>query len=70
MQAFSKFEGTTLPDLSLDAVWQHGLATSSFAVLIAKEERVAQAVLDDAFTAGVLHDVGLPLLVTNKPEEY
>lgn len=70
MQVFSQFEGPAFPDFSLDTLWQHGLATSAFAKLIAKEERAAQLVIDDAFTAGLLHDVGLLLLATNKPEEY
>ena len=70
MQVFSQFEGAALPGFSLDALWQHGVATSSYAKLIAKEEQAAQIVIDDAFTAGLLHDVGLLLLATNKPEEY
>lgn len=70
MQVFSQFEGAAMPGFSLDALWQHGLATSSYAKLIAKEEEAAQTVTDDAFTAGLLHDVGRLLLATNKPEEY
>lgn len=69
-QVFSQFEGAALPGFSLDALWQHGMATSAVAKLIAKEEQVGQAVIDDAFTAGLLHDVGLLLLATNKPDEY
>ncbi|MBD0316525.1 MAG: HDOD domain-containing protein [Nitrospiraceae bacterium] len=70
MQVFSQFEGTALPGFSLDALWQHGIATSTSARRIAKEEGVPQSVVDDSFTAGLLHDIGLLLLVTNKPEEY
>lgn len=70
MQVFSQFEGATLHGFSLDALWQHGLATGTFARMIAKEEQVTQAVVDDAFTAGLLHDVGILLLATNRAEEY
>lgn len=70
MQVFSQFEGAALPGFSLDTLWQHGFATSAFARSIAKEERAAQSGVDDAFTAGLLHDVGLLLLATNKPDEY
>jgi HD-like signal output (HDOD) protein len=70
MQVFSQFDGAALPGFSLDALWQHGLATSSYARMIAKEEQAAQAVIDDAFTAGLLHDVGVLVLAANKPEEY
>lgn len=70
MQVFSQFEGTALPGFSLEALWQHGLATSAFARIIAKEEQAAQAVLDDALTAGLLHDVGILVLATNRAEDY
>lgn len=70
MQVFSQFEGTALPGCSLDALWQHGIATGTSARRIAKEERVAQSVVDDSFTAGLLHDIGLLLLAVNKPDEY
>lgn len=70
MQAFSKFDGAALPGFSLDALWQHGLKTSGYAKVIAKQERVSQAMLDDAFTAGLLHDIGILLLVSNMPEDY
>ena len=70
MQVFSQFEGAVLPGFSLDALWQHGMTTSTFAKMIAKEEQAAQRVIDDSFTAGLLHDVGILLLATNKPEEY
>jgi len=70
MQAFSKFDGTVLPGFSLDALWQHGLKTSGFAKAIAKEEQASQTMADDAFTAGLLHDIGLLLLASNRPEDY
>ncbi len=70
MQAFSKFDGVALPGFSLDALWQHGLKTSGFAKVIAQREQVPQAMVDEAFTAGLLHDIGLLLLASNKPEDY
>lgn len=70
MQVFSQFEGTALPGFSLETLWQHGLMTSKYARMIAKEEQVAQTVVDDALTAGLLHDVGILVLATNKAAEY
>ncbi len=70
MQAFSKFDGAALPGFSLDALWQHGLKTSGYAKAIAKQEKVSQIMIDDAFTAGLLHDIGLLLLASNMPEDY
>jgi len=70
MQVFSQFEAAGLPGLSLERLWQHGLATSSFARAIARNERAGQTVIDDAFAAGLLHDVGILLLATNKHDDY
>lgn len=70
MQAFSKFDGAALPGFSLEMLWQHGLKTSGYAKAIAKQEKVPQAMMDDAFTAGLLHDIGLLLLASNMPEDY
>ncbi|MCC6141257.1 MAG: HDOD domain-containing protein [Nitrospira sp.] len=70
MQAFSQFDGVALPGFSLNALWQHGLKTSGFAKVIAQQEQAPQAMVDEAFTAGLLHDIGLLLLASNKPEDY
>ena len=70
MQAFSKFDGAALPGFSLETLWQHGLKASGYAKAIAKQEHVIQAMIDDAFTAGLLHDIGLLLLASNMPEDY
>jgi putative nucleotidyltransferase with HDIG domain len=70
MQAFSKFEGTALPGFSIEALWQHGLAVSGYAKAIAKQEGVPQGMADDAFTAGLLHDIGRLVLASNLPGEY
>ncbi len=37
---------------------------------IAKETGASQAVMDEAFTAALLHDVGVLVLVANKPDDY
>jgi len=70
MQAFSQFDAKALPGFSLEALWQHGLKTSRYAKAIAKEERVPQAMIDDAFTAGLLHDIGMLVLASNMPDRY
>ena len=70
MQAFSQFTGKALPGVSIEALWQHGLTTGGYAKVIAKEERVPQAHIDDAFTAGLLHDIGLLVLASHLPDDY
>ena len=56
--------------LSLDKLWRHSLRTGIFAKTIAKEENQIQHVIDDSFTAGLLHDMGKPILSMNFPESY
>ena len=51
-------------------MWQYGLKTSGYAKAIAKEERVPLAMMDDAFTAGLLHDIGMLVLASNMPDLY
>ena len=70
MQAFSQFDAKALPGFSLEALWQHGLKTSGYAKAIAKEERAPQTLIDDAFTAGLLHDIGMLVLASNLPDGY
>ena len=70
MQAFSQFDAKSLAGFSLDALWQHGLKTSGYAKAIAKEECAPQAMIDDAFTSGLLHDIGMLVLASNMPDGY
>lgn len=70
MQAFSQFDGAALPGFSLEALWQHGLKTSGYAKAIARLEQFPQPVMDDAFTAGLLHDVGMLVLASNLSADY
>jgi len=70
MQAFSQFDAKALPGFSLEALWQHGLKTSGYAKAIARQEQVPQAMIDDVFTAGLLHDIGMLVLASNLPDGY
>lgn len=57
------------PPLSLDALWRHVLNVGLYARHIAELENAPRKMIDDSYTAGLLHDVGLLLLVTKMPEE-
>jgi HD-like signal output (HDOD) protein len=46
------------------------MVTGAHARDIARQEGVEQALVDDAFTAGMLHDVGTLVLATNLPDQY
>jgi HD-like signal output (HDOD) protein len=69
-QVFSQFDQAKLPSFSLDDLWRHALLTGAFARRIAKEEGVSQQALDEAYTAALLHDVGVLVLAAHRPNEY
>jgi len=50
--------------------WQHALAVAEETQQLARDQRVSAVVREDAFTAGILHDVGKVLQAANSPEEY
>jgi HD-like signal output (HDOD) protein len=58
MQIFSHFDQKQAGAFALDALWQHSLATSICAKRIAQEQQSDRHVVDHAFMAGLLHDVG------------
>ncbi|WP_447977091.1 HDOD domain-containing protein [Candidatus Nitrospira bockiana] len=70
MKVFSQFESASQTFFSLDVLWNHGMTTARYARALAKERGAESHVVDDAFTAGLLHDVGLLVLATNVPEKY
>jgi putative nucleotidyltransferase with HDIG domain len=67
---FSQFEESSLTALSIDRIWRHCLKVAIFAKEIAKNEVKDQMLIDDAFMAGMLHDIGKLILAANFREEY
>jgi HD-like signal output (HDOD) protein len=70
MKVFSQFESSSQTFFSLDVLWNHGMAAGRYARAIAKEQGGELRVMEDAFTAGLLHDVGQLVLATNVPAQY
>ena len=72
IEIFSKFNQSDIKsqDFSIDRLMNHSLICANYARLIAREEKADKTFQNDAFTAGVLHDVGVLLLVANLPQEY
>lgn len=56
--------------LALDALWHHSLAVGQFSKKIAQNETKEKKVIDDSFTAGLLHDVGQVVLAAKMPTEF
>ncbi len=67
---FQRYEGKTMVGVSVEQVLTHSLQVGQLAARIAKRESVDKHVAADAFTAGVLHDMGRVVLAINRPDEY
>ncbi|MFN0085853.1 MAG: response regulator [Blastocatellia bacterium] len=70
IQVFTQFDRTLLPNFSPDALISHSLRVGLFAKRIAHAEGAESSVVSDAFTGGLLHDVGRLVMVANLPWEY
>jgi HD-like signal output (HDOD) protein len=69
-KVFSQFEVKRIPGLWLDALWRHSLETSLFARSLGMTEKLPRKSMDEAFTAGILHDLGKLILAQNFPDGY
>ncbi len=67
---FSQFESRKMGGISIETLWQHSSRTADGARLLAKTEGAPRQVVDEAFAAGMLHDIGKLVLASNFPEEY
>jgi len=69
-QLFSSFDLRRIKGFSFDLLWKHSVTTGGLAKLIAQEEGLDRKSVDDAFFAGMLHDVGKLPLSSFAPEQY
>ncbi len=67
---FSKFRTDILDEGDIAHLWEHSLAVAGYAKRIALMEMSAQPVVDDCFTAGLLHDVGKLVLASAARVKY
>lgn len=56
------------PGYNIAALWNHSLRTGVFAKNIARAENGGRSQIDEAFMAGLLHDVGKLILLDRLPE--
>jgi HD-like signal output (HDOD) protein len=62
--AFKSGVTSGMPGFSLEALWQHSLATAGAARTVAVYQNFSQPQADEAFLAGMLHDVGKVVFAT------
>jgi HD-like signal output (HDOD) protein len=70
LQIFSLFETKRVPDFPYDTLWKHSWRTGMAARRIAEAEGLPYSIVDQAFLAGLLHDVGKLLLATSFSPSY
>lgn len=55
---------------SIEEFWRHSLRSAALARMICQQVGVESAVAEDAYLAGMLHDVGALMLASRRPEPY
>lgn len=70
VQVFKRFDEKTLKAISIQELWQHSMMTGAFAQAIAKTENQNQNFIADSLMAGMLHDIGKPVLAAKFPDAW
>lgn len=70
VHVFSQLDRSGLEDLPVEALWQHSMLVGHCAQAIVKTENVEKKTADDAFMAGLFHDIGKLVLAVNMPQQY
>jgi HD-like signal output (HDOD) protein len=68
--SYSYYQSVEAADFSLDELCQHSLRTATFARCIADAELADETLRKEAYTGGMLHDIGKLVLATNLPKLY
>jgi HD-like signal output (HDOD) protein len=69
LQVFSQFSQVQLKEFSVENLWKHSWATGVLARRLCEFEEADRATTDEAFIAGLLHDVGKLVLASNHPAQ-
>ena len=70
LHVFSCFEQSKMKNFSIERVWKHSLATGLVAQKIARLQKADRAFTDEAYVAGMLHDIGKVMLAASLPDLY
>ena len=70
LHVFSCFDNMKIKNFSIERVWGHSMATGMLAQKIAKMERASREEQDEAYVAGMLHDIGKVMMASSFVEQY
>ncbi len=70
LQVFGQNDTAKQSGISLDQLWNHSLTVAKFAREITRLQTGNVLLANEAFTAGLLHDVGRIVIASNLPVEY
>jgi HD-like signal output (HDOD) protein len=70
VKAFASFEGHQAGPISFPGLWNHSLQVAAAAREIAAAQCGGRRLMEESFTAGMLHDIGKLALAANLPEQY
>ncbi len=70
VELFSTLEKSPTSYFNFSYLWDHSLRTANAAKKIAKKSGASSDVVDNSYIAGLLHDVGKLILISELPEIY
>jgi len=70
VHVFSQCERNSEAAASLPALWDHSVAVAALAQRIASSQRCTKALIEESFTAGLLHDIGKVVFLAEMPGKY
>lgn len=70
VQIFAKWESRKVKGFEIESLWHHSMTVGAMARRLAETEQLSAREADEAFTAGLLHDVGKLILAASLPNAY
>ncbi|MBN2429382.1 MAG: HDOD domain-containing protein [Deltaproteobacteria bacterium] len=67
---FSSLDPKKTTHISLDELYQHSIKTATLAKRIASMEDLDPTLVDQAYMAGLLHDIGILVFIDNVPDRF
>lgn len=70
LHVFACFNQARAAEFGFERIWNHSLTVGVFAKRLSQLEGQESMSCDEAFVAGLLHDVGKLMLMANRPDDY